>query len=163
MNTAYGQCGVGAYCIGGCDPRYSFNLNSCIPQPVCQSKDFKLTTTDDIVDIGSYLGDRSKGNWVASGKPVAYNGAGVLLTMAPDTVGTLMSSINYIWYGKVSITLTTSRGQGVVTAAILMSDSKDEIDYEFVGVDVQNAQTNYYAQGITNCKCIPAELSSSAH
>ena len=72
--------------------------------------------------------------------------------MAPDTVGTLMSSVNYIWYGKISATLTTSKGQGVVTAFILMSDSKDEIDYEFVGVDLQNGQTNYYSQGITNCK-----------
>jgi hypothetical protein len=130
-------------------------LQSCLPAPVCQSQDFKLTNTNDIVDIGTYLGDRSTGNWVASGKPVAYNGQGVLLTMAPDTVGTLMSSVNYVWYGKVSITLTTSKGQGVVTAGILMSDSKDEIDYEFVGVDLQNAQTNFYAQGITNCEYIP--------
>jgi len=103
-------------------------------------------------DLSTYLGDR-KANWVSSGKPVAYSGngqTGVLLTMAPDTVGTLVSSVNYVWYGKISATLTTSRGAGVVTAFILMSDSKDEIDYEFVGVDLQDAQTNFYAQGITN-------------
>jgi beta-glucanase (GH16 family) len=113
-----------------------------------------MTTTDDIQDIAVYLGDSSKANWVASGKPVAYNNQAILLTMAPDTVGTLVSSVNYVWYGKISATLTTSRGQGVVTAFILMSDSKDEIDYEFVGVDVGHAQTNFYAQGITNCMLI---------
>jgi beta-glucanase (GH16 family) len=150
-DAAYGQCGVGAYCLGGCDPRASFNLQSCVPAPVCQTEDFKLTSTDDIMDISQYLGDPSKANWVVSGKPVAYNNQAILLTMAPDTVGTLVSSVNYVWYGKISATLTTSRGQGVVTAFILMSDSKDEIDYEFVGVDVSHAQTNYYAQGITNC------------
>lgn len=71
--------------------------------------------------------------------------------MGPGTVGTLLSSTHYVWYGKISATLLTSKGAGVVTAFILMSDSKDEIDYEFVGVDLQDAQTNFYAQGITNC------------
>lgn len=148
--SAYGQCGVGAYCLGGCDPRASFSLKSCVPAPTCQNADFKLTSLDDVADISTYLGDASKVNWVVSGKPVVYNNNAVLLTMAPDTVGTLMSSSHYVWYGKISATMTTSKGAGVVTAFILMSDSKDEIDYEFVGVDLQNAQTNYYAQGITN-------------
>jgi len=104
-----------------------------------------------VKDISTYLGDASKANWVSSGKPVVYNNEAILLTMAPDTVGTLMASTHYMWYGKVSATLATSKGAGVVTAFILMSDSKDEIDYEWVGVDLQSAQTNYYAQGITNC------------
>jgi hypothetical protein len=38
----------------------------------------------------------------------------------------------------------------VVTAFILLSDVKDEIDYEFVGVDLNHAQSNFYFQGITN-------------
>jgi len=107
----------------------------------------------DIADISSYLGDSSKANWVSSGKPVVYNNDALLLTMAPGTVGTLLSSTHYVWYGKVSVDITTSKGAGVVTAFILMSDTKDEIDYEFVGVDLNTAQTNYYAQGITNCTC----------
>jgi beta-glucanase (GH16 family) len=122
-----------------------------VPEPTCKSGDFKLDSLDDVQDISLYLGDNSKVNWVASGKPVVYNDNSILLTMAPDTVGTLMSSTNYVWYGQVSATLTTSVGAGVVTAFILMSDSKDEIDFEFVGVDLQHAQSNYYAQGITNC------------
>jgi beta-glucanase (GH16 family) len=111
-----------------------------------------MTSTEDIADISEYLGDPGKANWVSSGKPIAYNDQAVLLTLAPDTVGTLVSSVNYVWYGNISATFTTSRGAGVVTAFILMSDSKDEIDYEFVGTDIQHAQTNYYAQGIPNCK-----------
>jgi beta-glucanase (GH16 family) len=156
--TAYGQCGVGAYCLGGCDPRFSHTLKSCTPVPVCQSKDFKLTSLDDVSDISQYLGDSSKANWVSSGKPVVYNNDAILLTMAPDTVGTLLTSTAYVWYGKISATLTTSQGAGVVTAFILMSDSRDEIDFEFVGVDVQHAQSNFYAQGITNCKTRLGEI-----
>jgi len=70
--------------------------------------------------------------------------------MAPDTVGTLLASTHYVWYGKISATMTTSQGAGVVTAFIMMSDAKDEIDFEFVGVDTQHAQSNYYWQGVTN-------------
>lgn len=72
--------------------------------------------------------------------------------MAPDTVGTVLASTHYVWYGKISATLSTSRGAGVVTAFIMMSDVKDEIDFEFVGPDLQHAQSNYYSQGVTNCK-----------
>jgi beta-glucanase (GH16 family) len=77
---------------------------------------------------------------------------GVLLTMAPSTVGTLLMSAHYVWYGKIKATMKTSQGAGVVTAFILMSDMKDEIDFEFVGTEMSTAQTNYYFQGITDCK-----------
>jgi len=53
-----------------------------------------------------------------------------------------------MWYGNVQAKFKTSRGQGVVTAFILLSDVKDEIDYEFVGADLGVAQSNYYFQGI---------------
>jgi beta-glucanase (GH16 family) len=72
--------------------------------------------------------------------------------MAPSTVGTLLMSAHYVWYGKIKATLKTSQGAGVVTAFILMSDMKDEIDFEFVGTEMNTVQTNYYFQGITNCK-----------
>ena len=119
--------------------------------PVCKSADYKLTSLDDVEENTKYLGDSSSINWVSSGTPVTYQDS-LLLTMAPDTVGTLLMSSHYVWYGKISATMTTSQGQGVVTAFILMSDVKDEIDFEFVGVDLENAQSNFYFQGITDCK-----------
>jgi hypothetical protein len=111
-----------------------------------------MDSLSDVQDISKYLGDASKANWQSSGKPVVYNKNSVLLTMAPETVGTLMASTHYVWYGKVSATMTSSQGAGVVTAFILMSDAKDEIDFEFVGTDTQHVQSNFYFQGITNCK-----------
>lgn len=147
--SSYGQCGVGAYCLGGCDPQNSFDLKSCVPAPTCQTKDYKLNSLSDVAANTKYLGDASSANWVSSGIPLAYSDS-VLLTMAPNTVGTLLSSTHYVWYGKISATMSTSQGAGVVTAFIMMSDVKDEIDFEFVGVDLGNAQSNYYFQGITN-------------
>jgi beta-glucanase (GH16 family) len=96
-----------------------------------------------------YLGDSSTTDWVMDGQAVIYDN-NVLLTMAPDTSGTVLASSTYVWYGNIKATLKTSRGQGVVTAFILLSDVKDEIDYEFVGSELTTAQSNYYFQGITN-------------
>src|ERR1700712_2353961 len=157
MCLEYGQCGVGAYCLGGCDPRSSFSLNSCTPAPVCESKTYTFPNLASIAPNDKYLGDASTADWVSSGNPVQY-GTDVLLTMAPSTVGTLLASTSYMWYGNVQVKFKTSRGQGVVTAFILLSDVKDEIDYEFVGVDLTTAQTNYYYQGIPNCKYISERL-----
>lgn len=156
--SQYGQCGSGAYCLGGCDPFSSFSLNSCMPAPICRSADYKLTSTDDIAPNTLYLGDAGNASWVSSGSPQKYtdsNGDQVLLTMPANSVGTLLASTSYVWYGKISAKMKTSKGKGVVTAFILLGDSKDEIDFEFVGVDLNTAQTNFYFQGIpvyTNTK-----------
>ena len=127
-------------------------MDSCMPAPVCKSSDYDFNNMNGFIENTEYLGDPSSGNWVFSGDPLMYNNEAVLLTMTEDSSGTLLSSTRYVWYGKMSATMKTSRGAGVVTAFIMMSDVKDEIDFEFIGTDVQTAQSNYYFQGITDCK-----------
>lgn len=153
--SQYGQCGVGAYCLGGCDPRHSFGLQSCLAAPVCKSNDFSMDSLDapGVRSQSRYLGNGSETNWVTSGEARQYQDS-VLLTMAPSTVGTLLMSAHYVWYGKIKATMKTSQGAGVVTAFILMSDMKDEIDFEFVGTNMNTVETNFYFQGITNCKLL---------
>lgn len=157
ITPEYGQCGVGAYCLGGCDPLFSNSLDSCVPAPVCKSADYKMTSLDGITPNTKYLGDPSTANWVSSGQPLAYQNL-VLLTMPPDSVGTLLASTHYMWYGKASASFKSSRGKGVVTAFILLSDVKDEIDFEIVGVELTTAQTNFYSQGVTNCKVLCIQI-----
>lgn len=120
-----------------------------MPSPTCKNGDFDFSSLDGITKNTRYLGDASKANWVAEGG-VMPHGDSILLTMPPDSSGTLLSSTHYVWYGKISATMKSSRGAGVVTAFILMSDVKDEIDWEFIGTDVQKAQSNYYWQGTLN-------------
>jgi len=94
------------------------------------------------------LGDANAHDWVVSlGNVLPFNDS-ALLIMPKNSGGTVMASTRSIWYGKVTGTLKTSRGAGVITAFILMSDVKDEIDYEFVGADLKTAQTNYYWEGV---------------
>jgi beta-glucanase (GH16 family) len=113
-----------------------------------------MTDTSRIVDVGKYLGDPDKADWVAQGTPLTYDG-NVILTMPRDTAGTVLASTVYMWYGNVKARMKTSKDAGVVTAFILLSDVKDEIDYEWVGTELDIAQTNFYFQGIPNCKHFP--------
>jgi beta-glucanase (GH16 family) len=70
--------------------------------------------------------------------------------MDPNTwkAGTVLSSTHYVWYGNIKATMKTSRGAGVITAFILMSNMKDEVDFEWVGVRLGTTETNYYFNGI---------------
>jgi beta-glucanase (GH16 family) len=110
-----------------------------------------MDSTDNIVDVSKYLGDATKADWVAQGTPLPYKG-NTILTMPANSAGTVLASTVYLWYGNVKAKVKTSRGAGVVTAFILLSDVKDEIDYEWVGTELDITQTNYYFQGIPDCK-----------
>lgn len=145
--SLYGECGTGSYCLGPCNPKYSYNLTSCAPAPVCKSGDHTFNNLDSVVSNTEYLGDASKADFVANNQVLNYDG-NVLLTMANGSTGTVLTSTRAVWYGKISATLKTSRTQGVVSSMILMSGIRDEIDYEFIGSYLEDAQTNYYWQEV---------------
>lgn len=106
-------------------------------------KDWKKSVSPNTV----YLGDPSMADWVSSGEPRQYNTSQAMLTMAQGSFGTVLSSTVYMWYGNVKARVKTSRGKGVVTAFILFSDVQDEIDYEWVGNNLEQTQTNFYSLG----------------
>jgi beta-glucanase (GH16 family) len=115
--------------------------------PVCENKSYKWDDLDDTVLNTKYLGNASAADWTYSGFPKIDDG-NLVITMPKNSVGTLFANNHYIWYGKISGKIKSSRGKGVVTAFILLSDVKDEIDYEWVGADLTAVQTNYYWQGV---------------
>jgi len=148
--SPYGDCGTGSFCLQGCDPRYSTSVNSCNPQPICRSMNHTFNDLTGVTNSSVYLGDANTALFVTSlGTPLINQGS-LLLTMPKNSGGTVIATAMYIFYGKISAKIKTSRGQGVVSAFILMSDVKDEIDFEFVGADLKTAQTNYYYEGILN-------------
>ncbi|KAJ5492734.1 glycosidase crf2 [Penicillium diatomitis] len=145
--SQYGECGTGGYCLGGCDAQSSFSVDSCAPMPICENKSYTWDNLDNTVLNTKYLGNASAADWTYSGFPKTQDG-NLLMTMPKNSVGSLFANNHYIWYGKVSGKIKSSRGKGVVTAFILLSDVKDEIDYEWVGADLTAVQTNYYWQGV---------------
>ena len=52
-------------------------------------------------------------------------------------------------FGKVSVTMKAASGQGVVSSLVLQSDDLDEIDWEWLGSDGAQVQSNYFGKGQT--------------
>jgi len=127
----------------------SYSIEACVPAPVCKDKIYPMKNLDSYQDITEYLGDPDKADWVGQGKPLQYRD-NILLAITKEVTSTVLATSRYMWYGNVKARLKTARGRGVVTAFIIYGDVKDEIDYEFIGVDLHTAQTNYYFQGIPN-------------
>lgn len=60
-----------------------------------------------------------------------------------------------MWYGRVDVQMQVAKGQGVVTSIVLMSDTLDEMDWEWSGNNFGHGpskgrvQTNYFGKGVT--------------
>lgn len=147
--SQYGVCGTGAYCLGGCDIRYSYNLTSCMPMPIMEEYKATFDNTSIFTHSEDYLGKSDETDWIYTGYIDTADDA-LLLQMPNGTTGTVVSSTKYLWYGKLTAKMKSSRDRGVITAFILYSDVKDEIDHESVGYDLTHPQSNYYAHGILN-------------
>jgi beta-glucanase (GH16 family) len=139
-------------CLGGCDPANSFSLNSCAPAPICKNQTFTFENLDRLVDVDEYLGDASRFDFVYSGDVRRSSDGELVLALKQGSNGTFISSTRYIWYGKVTVTLRTSGGRGVVTSLDLFADSKDQISADFVGNDVQAVQIYQNFQSIADGK-----------
>ena len=200
--SPYGECGSGPTCVGGCDPRYSFDEDSCIPLPVLVypfnavfhhdflSNKFKITSkngrysteNDNKINNKESMFETPSKNipleasmhkkrfihhskflitksdreaqdmlydydFIYSGNTKIDDDSGeILLTMPKYSTGSLIASAREFLYGKATVSLKTGRSQGVVTAIVLMSQVGDEIDFEFLGNQPFDAQTNWYYQ-----------------
>ena len=50
-------------------------------------------------------------------------------------------------FGRVEIVLKAAPGTGIVSTVVLQSDDLDEIDFEWLGADSAQVQSNYFGKG----------------
>ncbi len=62
--------------------------------------------------------------------------------------GARLSTTRYLLYGRISVKMTAIPVPGAVSTFITMSQRKDEIDWEFVGANVTEGQSNVFYKGI---------------
>lgn len=68
--------------------------------------------------------------------------------MSRENSGASIQSTRYINYGRISADIKTARGPGVVSSFITMSETKDEIDFEWVGKSLTAFQSNWFSKGV---------------
>jgi hypothetical protein len=57
-----------------------------------------------------------------------------------------LTSNFYMLFGRLSVVMKAAPGRGIISTAILQSETLDEIDWEFQGTNA-TAMTNYYGKG----------------
>ncbi|KAK7426065.1 hypothetical protein QQZ08_007513 [Neonectria magnoliae] len=83
------------------------------------------------------------------GTSLSYDGKGALFEIQKQSNAPTIRTDNYLFFGRVDVVVQAAEGQGVVTSAVLQSDDLDEIDWEWVGGDNAQVQTNYFSKGDT--------------
>ncbi|KAJ2370623.1 putative glycosidase CRH2 [Coemansia sp. RSA 2610] len=139
-----------------CDPAKSYNATSCWQPEGCTSKTVGFDSSADVVAIRSYAGSPQTNAFLSVFEPnnALVAGGNMVLQMTYDAAnkkgfGATAKSATTIKYGKVTARVkTASVATGVVTSFIIINEQTgDEIDFEWVGKNPAEVQTNYYYQG----------------
>ncbi|KAJ4417330.1 transglycosylase [Neurospora sp. IMI 360204] len=83
------------------------------------------------------------------GTPSYSRNDGVSFTVAKSGDSPQLTSVFYIMFGRVELTMKAAPGAGIVSSLVLQSDDLDEIDFEWLGADNTYVQTNFFYQGKT--------------
>lgn len=122
-----------AQTFSACNPLHATNC----PPDAALGKAINIDFTNGPVD-----------SFTASGTP-KYDANGVHLSVTKSGDAPQLNSLFYIMFGKVSITMKTAPGVGIVSSLVLQSDTLDEIDMEWLGARSSDMQSNYFGKGDT--------------
>ncbi|KAH0363809.1 concanavalin A-like lectin/glucanase, partial [Aureobasidium melanogenum] len=116
----------------------------------------KTCPNDTGLNSASFACDFTKGksalaSWsAATGTALTYDGTkGAQFVISGKNQAPTISSDFYIFFGRVDVTMQAAPGVGIVSSMVLQSEDLDEIDWEWLGGDGTQAQTNYFGKGNT--------------
>lgn len=91
-------------------------------------------------------------NWQPlDGTTMTYDKSlGAVFTIAKKTDAPVLMSNKYIMFGKVTAVMKSAPGQGTVSSFILQSEALDEIDWEWLGSNDHQVQSNFFGKGDTS-------------
>lgn len=85
-------------------------------------------------------------DWTAN-SDITHGSDGAEFTVSKQGDNPEIQSDFYIMFGRVDITMKAAPGTGIASSAVIQSDCRDEIDWEWIGGDSTHVQTNYFAKG----------------
>jgi hypothetical protein len=87
--------------------------------------------------------------FVTTNGEVSYGPEGATFEIKTVTDGPTLASNELLFFGKVECSMKAAPGAGIVSSFILESDDLDEIDWEIIGSQTTQAQSNYFGKGNT--------------
>lgn len=95
-------------------------------------------------------GKGASASWsTAAYSTVNYGSQGAEFTITKEKQAPTVETDFYIFFGRVDVKMRAATGQGIVSSIVLESDDLDEIDWEFVGSDTAQVQSNFFGKGNT--------------
>ncbi|KAF3909582.1 Beta-glucanase [Arthrobotrys entomopaga] len=83
------------------------------------------------------------------GFKISYESDGVHLPVGKKGDAPTLTSTKFILGGKLECVMKIAPGKGIVSSMVFESDDLDEIDFEWIGSQDYQAQTNYFGKGNT--------------
>lgn len=156
-----GYCGSDpAFCADNCQATGSFAADSCWPLPMAVNLDDQFKDKSRIVNIKDFNGFPTTADWVVDRTPGTREHAVITdddklvlklnrVEKHPETgggIGATVHSSRWMKYGTIEARIKTASSMpGTVSSFIMISPiSGDEIDFEIVGRDPSDVQTNFY-------------------
>ncbi|KAK4988143.1 copper resistance protein [Elasticomyces elasticus] len=115
----------------------------------------KVCPADTGLDSTTYTADFTSGpsanaSWSAAAyTTINYGSQGVEFTISKSGQAPTIQTDFYIFFGRVEVKMKAATGTGIVSSIVLQSDDLDEIDWEFLGGNTAQAETNYFDKGNT--------------
>ncbi|KAM0553399.1 hypothetical protein ACHAPJ_007413 [Fusarium lateritium] len=82
-----------------------------------------------------------------AGTTLEHNGKGAVFTISGPNQAPTIATGKFLFFGRIDIEVQASTGVGICTSAVLQSDNLDEIDWEWLGGDNAQVQSNYFSKG----------------
>lgn len=135
-----------------CEPGSSYSPDSCWDTAHCVKDDVDFGSPNAFANIAEYKGDPSKTAFVSQFEPsnAKVNNGELEMTLVKQGdgkgFGATVINTRAIQYGTITAVMRSGcTSGGVVSSFIVRSDKTgDEIDFEWVGKDTSNVQSNYY-------------------
>jgi beta-glucanase (GH16 family) len=112
----------------------------------------KTCPADPGLKSSSFSTDFTSGNASWSGAAythISYGSNGAEFLIDTNKQAPTIQTDFYFLFGRVDVTMRASPGTGIISSVVLLSDVLDEIDWEFVGGDNAQVQSNFFGKGNT--------------
>ncbi|KAL3462031.1 concanavalin A-like lectin/glucanase domain-containing protein [Aspergillus heterothallicus] len=113
----------------------------CPPNTGLNSESF---SSDFTRGRSSFLG------WVDINNNIGFGRDGAEFTIAKKGDSSTIETDFYFFFGKAEVVLRAAHGIGIVSSIVLESDVLDEVDWEALGGETNQIQTNYFGKGDTS-------------
>jgi beta-glucanase (GH16 family) len=87
--------------------------------------------------------------WKQTAGALKYTSEGAEFIVAKKGDSPTIQSETKLFFGTVEVKCKAAVGQGIISSIVLQSADRDEVDWEWIGVEQSTVQMNYFGKGNT--------------